>query len=179
MNVYEKMQLAKVQLLEKNLKKSGENKFSKFFYYELADILPSIIQICNELKLFTAVSFTDDLAVLEIIDVEKPENKIIYTSPMRDLELKGCNKIQSLGGTETYSRRYLYMSAFDIIESDMFDGRADNTEIKTYACSDCGKPFESFTDKNGKVWNAGQVYHMSEKNNADGKARCRDCKSKL
>ena len=41
---------------------------------------------------------------------------------MEELELKGCNKIQALGGTETYSRRYLYMSAFDIIESDMFDG---------------------------------------------------------
>lgn len=50
--------------------------------------------------------------------------------------------------------------------------------IKEYKCSDCGKPFEQFTDKNGKVWNAGQVYHMSEKNNADGKARCRDCKNK-
>ena len=40
---------------------------------------------------------------------------------MEELELKGCNKIQALGGSETYSRRYLYMSAFDIIENDMFD----------------------------------------------------------
>jgi hypothetical protein len=40
---------------------------------------------------------------------------------MEELELKGCNKIQALGGTETYQRRYLYMSAFDIIENDLFD----------------------------------------------------------
>ena len=58
---------------------------------------------------------------MKIINSDKPEEVEEYTSPMRDLELKGCNKIQALGGVETYSRRYLYMSAFDIIENDMFD----------------------------------------------------------
>lgn len=48
-----------------------------------------------------------------------------------------------------------------------------------YVCSDCGKPFEGFTDSKGRQWNAGQVYHMSEKRNADGKARCSDCRKKL
>ena len=43
---------------------------------------------------------------------------------MRALSLKGCNEIQALGGVETYSRRYLYMSAFDIIENDMFDANS-------------------------------------------------------
>ena len=40
---------------------------------------------------------------------------------MRDLELKGANAIQALGGVQTYLRRYLYMNAFDIVEADMFD----------------------------------------------------------
>ncbi len=51
-------------------------------------------------------------------------------------------------------------------------------EVKEYKCCDCGKPFSPFTDKNGKTWNAGQVYHMSESNNTDGKARCSDCMTK-
>ena len=40
---------------------------------------------------------------------------------MRDLEIKGLNKIQVLGGVETYQRRYLYLIAFDIVEGDLIE----------------------------------------------------------
>lgn len=123
MNIYEKIQEVKIRLLKSNIKKSGVNKFAGYNYYELADFTPKIIEFCTELKLFTAISFDRELAKLTIINSENPEERIEYTSPIEELELKGCNKIQALGGTETYSRRYLYMSAFDIIESDMFDGQ--------------------------------------------------------
>lgn len=122
MNIYEKIQNVKKKLLESNLKKSGVNKFANYTYYELADFLPTIINLCAEEKLFTSIRFDDIFAFLEIVNVEKPEEKITYTSPMRSLELKGCNPVQALGGIETYSRRYLYMAAFDIVENDMFDG---------------------------------------------------------
>ena len=121
MNLYEKIQKIKLDFLESNIKKSGKNKFANYTYYELADITPVIIKLCNEYKVFTKFTYTKELATLEIVNIEKPEEKEIYTSPIEELELKGCNKIQALGGTETYSRRYLYMSAFDIIENDMFD----------------------------------------------------------
>lgn len=38
------------------------------------------------------------------------------------------------------------------------------TEQKKYECHNCGKPFQPFTDKNGKVWSVGQVYHLAESN---------------
>ena len=132
MNIFEKMQLAKELILKANLKKSGRNAFANYTYYELADLLPTIIQICNKVKLFTKVSFNDEYAVLEIINIEKPDETIEYTSPMKELNLKGANAVQALGGVETYQRRYLYMAAFDIIENDMFDGAVnpeDNKEL--------------------------------------------------
>ena len=122
MNIFEKMQVAKLKILTSNLKKSGQNKFAGYTYYELADLIPTIIQVCNETKLFTQISFDNEKATLTIINSETPEEKLTYTSPMKDLELKGANEIQALGGVETYQRRYLYMAAFDIIENDMFDG---------------------------------------------------------
>ena len=121
MSIYKKIQIVKQKLLEANLKKSGENRFAGFKYYELGDFTPQIINLCNEVGLFTKVTFDNEKATLIIINSDKPDQKEEYTSPMRDLELKGCNQIQALGGVETYSRRYLYMSAFDIIENDMFD----------------------------------------------------------
>lgn len=130
MNIYEKMTKAKEEILKANLKKSGENKFAGFKYYELADITPKIIEICNNLKLHTQISFTNEYATLIITNIENIEEKLEYTSPMKELSLKGCNDIQALGGVETYSRRYLYLTAFDIIENDMFDAKSGTEDNK-------------------------------------------------
>lgn len=132
MNIYEKMQQAKELILKANLKKSGKNKFAGYTYYELSDLLPKIIQVCNELKMFTRINFTEEFATLEIINIEKPDEILIYTSPMKELVLKGANAIQALGGVQTYQRRYLYMSAFDIIENDMFDASEPLKESQPY-----------------------------------------------
>lgn len=134
MNIYEKIQWVKEELLKANLKKTGENKYAGFKYYELADFLPTIVTLCNEKKLFTKPVFENEVARLVIINCENPEEREEYTSPMKELELKGCNQIQALGGVETYQRRYLYMSAFDIVENDMFDGtsgKEDKTKKST------------------------------------------------
>lgn len=140
-NLFEKMQNAKLSILESNLKKSGKNKFAGYTYYELADIIPTIVKVCNDLKLFTQISFTNEVATLKIINAEKPDEMIEYTSPMKDLELKGANAIQALGGVETYQRRYLYMAAFDIIENDMFDGDgADGSDKKTTSKKEAQEP---------------------------------------
>ena len=121
LNIYEKITNIKSEFLKANVKKSGKNKFANYTYYELADITPVLIELCKKYKVFTKFSYTQDQATLEIVNIENPNERETYTSPMEELELKGCNKIQALGGSETYSRRYLYMSAFDIIENDMFD----------------------------------------------------------
>ena len=175
MNIYEKLQKIKLELLELNLKKSGQNKFAGFAYYELSDILPSIIKLCSDNQVFTAVTYNNEVAQLSAINAEKPEETVTISSPMRNLNLKGCNEIQSLGGVETYSRRYLYMTLFDITENDMFD--CLGKQEKVYKCYDCGEEFKPFESK-GRQYNAGQAYHMAEKINADGKARCKTCRLK-
>lgn len=51
--------------------------------------------------------------------------------------------------------------------------------VQAYVCSECGKPFESFTTRDGKTYSAGQAYHMAESANVDGVARCKDCSTRL
>lgn len=128
MNIYEKINAVKTELLKANLKKSWKNKFAWYEYFELSDFLPFIVWKCNEYKLFSQVSFTNEVATLKIVNCEKSDEVVEITSPMKELELKGCNQIQALWGVETYQRRYLYMSLFDIVENDMFD--ATTTEEK-------------------------------------------------
>lgn len=120
-NIYQKIQAIKEELLEMNLKKSGLNKFANFSYYELSDFLPQIIKLCNKYNLFTQINFNETNGTLTIIDADDTNVKVEYITPTEELELKGCNKIQALGGAQTYLRRYLYMNAFDITENDLFD----------------------------------------------------------
>ena len=127
--IQEKLQKARLELQNKSLKKSGKNKFSGFTYFELADFLPSVNQIFFDLKMFSNFSLNESQATLTITDWED-NTKEIFTSPIEELELKGCTKIQALGGVHTYMKRYLYLNALEIIESDMLDVQAGNIEEK-------------------------------------------------
>lgn len=118
--VYEKLQKARIKLQNTALKKSGYNKFAEYKYFELGDFLPAIQSIFSELKLCPVVSFGTELATLRIIDTENG-NCITFTSPMAQANLKGCHPIQNLGAVETYSRRYLYVTALEIVEHDAID----------------------------------------------------------
>ena len=121
MNIYEKLSKARIILQSKNIKKSGLNSYSNYTYFELQDFLPEINRIFDELKICSFVSFDLEIATLTIVNCEKLEEKILITSPMKDAQLKGCHEIQNLGAVETYQRRYLYMTALEIVESDILD----------------------------------------------------------
>lgn len=123
MNIFEKLQKMRVELQNKAIKKSGENKFAGYNYYELGDFLPEINNLMNENKVTSVVSFDNDLAILKMINAEKPEEEVIFSSPMAEANLKGAHAIQNLGAVETYQRRYLYMVAFEIVENDVVDAQ--------------------------------------------------------
>ena len=118
--VYRKLQSARVTLQATQMQKSGHNKFAGYQYFELGDFLPQINRIFEGLGLCSVVSFDRDMATLTIIDTESG-GQIVFTSPMEKAELKGCHPIQNLGAVETYSRRYLYVTALEIVEHDALD----------------------------------------------------------
>lgn len=125
------------ELQDLNLKKTGENKSANrtFYYYELADFLPHLNNLCNKQKIYNQIWFTERYAYLRIYDGETGE-VLTYTSPMREAKLHSAQPIQNLGAEQTYQRRYLLMAAYGICEHDLVDAesQADKTEkSKTYA----------------------------------------------
>lgn len=127
--IQEKLQKARVELLSKKLKKSGKNGYSGFTYYELADFIPQVTEIFYNLKVFSNFSIDEGKAFLTVTDWEDNTSEV-FKSPIEDLELKGCTKIQALGGVHTYMKRYLYLNALEITENDMFDAKAGVIEEK-------------------------------------------------
>jgi len=120
MEVYRKLAVARAKLRTQVLKKSGLNKFAGYQYFELGDFLHPTLQIFDEIGLVGIVSFTKEEASLYIVDVDNG-GMITITSPFGSAALKGCHEVQNIGAVETYQRRYLWVTAMEIVEHDALD----------------------------------------------------------
>lgn len=129
MNVYKKLQKARIKLQQTELKKSGKNKFAGYEYFELGDFLPAIQRICDEVGLCGVVSYDEVNATLTIHDTDG-DGTIVFSSPMSSAELKGCHAVQNLGAVQTYLRRYLWTNAFEIVEHDSLDATTGSVDLK-------------------------------------------------
>ena len=72
--VWKKLAQARMKLQESSLIMTGENKYSNYKYFELADFMPQLNKVNFEVGLVSLFNLKNDnqLAVLEIIDVESP-----------------------------------------------------------------------------------------------------------
>lgn len=202
-NVREK--LAAVQKVLK-APKSQYNSFGKYAYRSCEDILEAAKPLCIENGLVLTIS--DEIievggriyvkATATVADAQiESEGVISVTGFAREPEeKKGMDSSQITGAASSYARKYALNGLFSIDDTKDADATNDHgkgkaqavaekaqaagigEQVKEYKCCDCGKEFKEFTDKNGKTWSAGQVYHMSESNNTDGKARCSACMKK-
>ena len=198
MNIREKL-----GAVQKTLKapKNQYNSFGKYNYRSCEDILEAAKPLCVDNGLVLTISDEITLvgnrvyvkATATVADTESGE--VISVSGMaREAEdKKGMDPAQLTGATSSYARKYALGGLFALDDTKDADATNDHKgkamankanaagigeQVKEYKCCDCGKEFKEYTDKNGKTWTAGQVYHMSESNNTDGKARCSACMKK-
>ena len=132
MSVHKKLMEARIRLQNTKLTKSGHNKFAGYTYFELGDFLPTVQQIFSDLGIIGMITFMPEavnshgedmngIAILEICDVDAPEQKIQFSCPLASAQLKGCHQVQNLGASMTYIRRYLWVNALEIVEHDALD----------------------------------------------------------
>ena len=144
-NCYKKLAKARVLLQQRKLKKSGVNKFAGFNYFELADFLPAVNEIFDDLGLCATFridsAYTDETengqivecpakAYLGIINTDNTDDRIWFSSEIAEAGTKGASPIQQLGSVHTYMRRYLYMEALEIVESDGLDALNGTDKIE-------------------------------------------------
>ncbi len=121
MNVYEKLAKARIDFQNCNVKPTGKNDFVGYDYFDLSDILPTINKISLENKICCVLSFDTECATLDVVDSEKPQEKITFLCPMSKANLRGCHEVQNMGAVVTYITRYLYIMAFSIVEHETLD----------------------------------------------------------
>ena len=130
MSIYEKLARIQEEVMNTSFSKSGENKFQKYDYFELEDLLQKIIPLTIKYETTIMFSFTEH-GVLKLKDWNPEKGEVSIRVPFPELEAinRGTNKIQSTGAYITYLKRYLLMNMFLIMEKDIVDSK-DNSVSK-------------------------------------------------
>ena len=151
MNLLQKLAEDRKQLRQKELKKSGNNTYSNYDYFELGDFLEPMLDIFDELGLISFISFGSEVATLAVIDQDNPDDKIAITSPMSTAKLKACHEVQNLGAVQTYLRRYLYIALMELSEHDACDGSDGIKEEKKTPVKQKVEPAKQTELQDGEV----------------------------
>lgn len=129
MCIYKKLNKLRMEFLSRDVKKTGHNDYSNYDYFELEDILPVAVPLCNEIGLTTITSFKrNELGVygtMRVVDIEATDKFIEIESASGMAALKACHDIQNVGAVETYHRRYLWTALLELTEHDAME---ENTE---------------------------------------------------
>jgi len=146
MNVYSKLSEARSRFHALKLSKTGHNKFAGYYYFELGDFIIPALSVFRECGLLSVISFDKETACMSIIDLDKPDDRIVITSPMSSAALKGAHEIQNLGAVETYTRRYLWVTAMEIVEHDALDSSPGKAANGSIPASFKSSPLQGATD---------------------------------
>lgn len=134
-NIYQKLTHLRSELSKSKVEKSGFNHYSKYKYFELADFLPTLMTLFAKYEICSQFILDGQTAILSIIDAEKPDDQINFTTPCADASGKGQLPIQALGSQHTYLKRYLYLNALEIAEHDAIDALPQNSKIENETAS--------------------------------------------
>ena len=188
--------LKRVGMAQAELKapKNQYNSFGKYNYRSCEDILEAAKPINKKHGL--VLLLTDKPvcigqryyieATARLYDIES-EQFIEATASARESDTKkGMDDSQVTGTASSYARKYALNGLYNIddtkdADTDAYKKQttANPTAAPEYKCGDCGKPFEAFLDPtSGKTFTPAEVFQMAKKRNADGVARCADCRKK-
>ena len=120
MSIYEKIQKARVMILNIALKKSGKNEKYNYEFFEFVYFIPYSILIFSQLKLYSAFNLHETIGELTIRNLENLSEMEIFSCPTKFASLRstGDTTAQDLGATITYIKRYLYLNVLELTEHD-------------------------------------------------------------
>lgn len=129
-NALLKLRQAREIIKQSDLKKSGYNEFSKFGYYTPEQVEQLVDYACVKTNSLVLCNLKADehglFQTLDFIDIES-EEKISFEMRTKHGSITATNETQQMGGTDTYSERYIKMKVFQIkdnnLDFDSQDGR--------------------------------------------------------
>ena len=155
LNVYQKLMLAREEISQLGIKKTGTNDVQEYDYFELKDIVPIQLKVFKKyglLEHFSMGSESTDVyleknitvttpaqALVDVINVDRPNDVISFSASWgivppiisKKTGREVNTDIQRKGAEQTYMRRYLKLMVLDLAEKDTVDTEdTDDSEPK-------------------------------------------------
>lgn len=128
-NIYKKLNEARKLVRDGGFKKDGYNDYSKYNYFTPEMIEKIVSEICEKNNLLTICNLKRNefglYQELKLIDLESEEELNFELATMIG-EMKATNQTQQMGGTDTYSERYIKMKVFQIKDNTLDPDSQDN-----------------------------------------------------
>lgn len=133
-NIYGKLQKARDLVTQNGYKKDGRNDYSKYDYFTPEQVELIVSEVTKETRTMCLCNLKRNefglYQELKLIDLDSDE-VIVFELATEKGEIKATNSAQQMGGTDTYSERYLKMKVFQIKDNNLDPDSKDNRQSKT------------------------------------------------
>lgn len=140
MNIYEKLAEARRLVRETPHKKKGTNTYSNYDYFTPEQVEQIVAEVCETTKMLPLCHLKRSehglYQELVLVDLEKLEDRIPFQLATEHGELKATNATQQMGGTDTYSERYIKMKVFQIKDNNLDPDSQDHRKSAVPAVED-------------------------------------------
>lgn len=130
MNIIEKLDEARRIIRNTKLEKDGRNTYSGYSYFTPERIEALVADACEKTKTICLISFKADqygyFQELKLIDMESVSDGLLFELRTERGDIKATNTTQQMGGTDTYSERYIKMKVFSIKDNNLDFDSQDN-----------------------------------------------------
>lgn len=104
-----------------------ETEGYKYNYLDYPTLCKKLDTLLYTNNLFIHITFENNECKAFVFDVNKPEDKAVFISPIvAENNVAGATPIQSIGAMHTYMRRYMKLLIFDIVIEDEVEKQANN-----------------------------------------------------
>lgn len=164
----EKLREARTAIRNTNIKKKGRNEYSGYDYFTPEQVGLLVSNVCEELGMLPLYNLEADEFGLKqtmlLINMDDTSDMLSFELRTKHGEIKATNETQQMGGTDTYSERYLKMKVFQIEDNNLdpdskdhrqrssqSSSRGDSSPKKIYSIG-AEKYVRKTGNKNGKQW---------------------------
>lgn len=125
--VRRKIQKGKKFFLERSIKQGGTNRFQKYSYFRLDDIIPVVVEFMEKENMISWFDMKKRRAKLTICDLDS-NTCAEYRIPLPKVEKANTTEaMKTIGALQTYAERYLYLQAFEIVVPDTIEQERPTT----------------------------------------------------
>jgi len=129
-NIYQKLHAVRKHIKASKLIKDGTNTYSKYDYFTPETVEKLVSEACDTEGMITICNLKADehglYQELDFIEIATPENHLVFHLRTAEADMTATNRAQKMGGTDTYSERYIKMKVFVIKDNSLDFDAQDN-----------------------------------------------------